>query len=88
MPLNGNVINAFNNSNLLLSLSSEEFDLYLEVIRLITDIREHKGFAYENYFEFDLSVGVDIKEFKIVISYVGINSTMRPMNNSLTIFPN
>ena len=88
MSLNGNVINAFNNASLIRSLSSEEFDLYLEVIRLITEIREHKGFAHENYFEFDLSVGVDIKEFKIVISYVGINSTMRPMNHSLTIFPN
>lgn len=88
MSLNGNVINAFNNASLIRSLSKEEFDLYLEVIRLITDIREYKGFAYENYFEFDLSVGIDIKEFKIVISYVGINSTMHPMNHSLTIFPN
>lgn len=88
MSLNGNVINAFNNGYLIRSLSKEDFELYLETIRLITEIRDHEGVSRYECFEFVLSIGIDIKEFLIVIREIGITCSARPMNNSLTIFPN
>jgi len=87
MSLNGNVINAFNNANLIRSLDQDEFDLYLEVIRLITEVREYNGYAFHEYFEFRLSVGIDINEFITIIREIGINCSL-PSDNSITIFPN
>lgn len=87
MSLNGNVINAFNNASLIRSLSGDEFDLYLEVIRLITEVREYEGYSRYHCFEFRLAVGIDIDEFVIVIREIGINCSI-PNDHSLTIFPN